>query len=318
MKRFVKKVIIFLIVLMPVWLVFPIVADPYNVFHTARVRDNGVEPAKNYIKMSYITANPDKFDAFIFGSSRVGALHPEKIEGVNCYNMTYSVGLPTEHLDNLKTMYAAGVKPKKVYVGVDVSTYTNDAETHLHDPIRMPYEYAKSHPLEFIEIYVDSAKAFRSVPTVLKHEASEKMVDVFYERGWSIDYSWKNMEKDAYVTESTGEAPDFMDQMDIQLGAISEMKELLEKNGAELIVFTLPMHEVTWRASVKRFEYKEFLKRLGEVTPYYDFGGMNEITNDTSKYVDPSHFNAEVGDMMIEIFNGGEPHEDGFGVLVGL
>ena len=32
--------------------------------------------------------------------------------------------------------------------------------------------------------------------------------------------------------------------------SLEEMKELLESNGGELVVFALPMHEVTWNAAV--------------------------------------------------------------------
>ena len=45
---------------------FCYVIDPFNVMHPLNIRDNGVEPNKNYIKITYILANPEKFDAFLF------------------------------------------------------------------------------------------------------------------------------------------------------------------------------------------------------------------------------------------------------------
>ena len=83
--------------------IIPIYIDPYNVFHINNVRDNGIEPNANIIKMNKILNEPDKYNAYLFGSSRVGAIHTENISDVNCYNMTYSEGLPQEHLDNIKT-----------------------------------------------------------------------------------------------------------------------------------------------------------------------------------------------------------------------
>ena len=36
-----------------------IAIDPYNVFHWSSVRDNGVEPNKNYVKTQYILHHPE-------------------------------------------------------------------------------------------------------------------------------------------------------------------------------------------------------------------------------------------------------------------
>ena len=73
-------------------LLFCLITDPYNVFHADAIRDNGVEANKNYIKMNYILKHPDKFDSYMFGNSHVSSIHVEKLEGVHCYNMTYSSG----------------------------------------------------------------------------------------------------------------------------------------------------------------------------------------------------------------------------------
>ena len=98
MKKFLVKASFFGIFCLLVGVAFPLWLDPYNVFHAAHIRDNGITPNKNYIKMTYLLSHPDTFDALLFGSSRVGAIHTEKISGLKCYNMTYSAGLPEEHL----------------------------------------------------------------------------------------------------------------------------------------------------------------------------------------------------------------------------
>ena len=88
-----------------------VLGDPYNVFHVDHIRDMGVEPNKNFIKMKYVLENKDKYDTFIFGSSRVGFLYFDTSPYEHYYNMSYSEGLPKEHLDNLKVLLAAGVQP---------------------------------------------------------------------------------------------------------------------------------------------------------------------------------------------------------------
>ena len=319
MKRFVIKCFIFAAFCALVSTVFPLIADPYNVFHAEDIRDNGVEPNKHYIKMTHLLDNEVDFDAYLFGSSRVGALHTEKLQGVKCYNMTYSEGLPAEHLENVRSLITAGKTIKRVYVGVDVASYTTSAESHLSDPIRMPYEYIQSDRLDFYRTYFDPAKAFRSLPTIMKNDPDPDFKEIFYKLGWAIDYDVENMADDAYVEDTIEDDADWEREMDYELTAIRKLKELCDGQGIELIIFTLPMHEVTYRSALKH-GYEDFLGGLKAITPFYDFSGINAISQDTSKYIDPSHFNAYVGDMMIDVLNGNEPEEKlakkGFGRYV--
>ena len=109
MKRFLIKLIPFFLWIFLLMVVVPVTIDPYNVFHVENIRDNGVEPNKNFLKTEYVIRHPEKFDAFLFGSSRVSSIHTDKIEGYRCYNMTYSEGVPKEHLDDLRAMLEGGL-----------------------------------------------------------------------------------------------------------------------------------------------------------------------------------------------------------------
>ena len=319
MKKFVIKCAIFALFCALVSTLIPLAFDPYNVFHVENIRDNGVEPNKHYIKMKHILENDVDFDAYLFGSSRVGALHTEKLEGVNCYNMTYSGGVPAEHLENVKSMIAAGKTIKRVYVGVDVASYITVYEEHFSDPIRMPYEYVQEHPLDFCLTYLDPAKVFRSLPTIIRNKPDPDFSDIFYNKGWAIGYDVPNMAGDAYVEDTIDEGSEWEEGLAATLSVIRELKEVCVSNGIELVVFTLPMHDVTYRSSLN-YGYEEFLTGLASITPYYDFSGLNPVTTATENYVDPSHFNAYVGDLIIDVLNGNEPEEKlakkGFGRYV--
>ncbi len=119
MKKFLLKTSIFAMYVLVLHIVLPFLIDPFNVFHFKNVRATGTEPNRNYIKMRYILTNPDKYDGFLFGSSRVGAIHTDKITDKRIYNITYSVGLPAEHLANLQTFRENGIIPQRIYIGVD-------------------------------------------------------------------------------------------------------------------------------------------------------------------------------------------------------
>ena len=63
MKKFLWKICPFILFILVLEIAIPMAVDPYNVFHWRQIRDNGVEPNSNYIKMEYILHNPDKFDS---------------------------------------------------------------------------------------------------------------------------------------------------------------------------------------------------------------------------------------------------------------
>ena len=112
MKKFIIKVLVFLIIVAIIPMTISYVVDPFNVFHALNIRDNGVEPNKNFVKMTYILSNPDKFDSYVFGSSRVGNIHVNNMWGYKAYNMTYSECLPKEILANVRTLVNNSIYPK--------------------------------------------------------------------------------------------------------------------------------------------------------------------------------------------------------------
>lgn len=320
MKKFVLKIILILLVVGIPSVVFPYTVDPFNVFHVANIRNNGCESNKNYIKMSYVLDHPDKFDAYMFGSSRVGAIHAERMNS-NCYNMTYSAGVPSEHLKNIQTFVSRGIFPDTIYIGLDSLAYTYFEEDHYSDPLRMPYEYITAHKAEFYSTYLNPALSIKSLPTILRHEFGQEADsnDVFYSYGWWCDYDNKTIDWTQKVEPSIGDTSDYEKNISIALKTISEIKELCDANGIDAIFFTNPMYCVTYEASVDA-GYHDFLKGLAQITDYYNFSGLNDVTENNSYYIDTSHYNAYVGDMIIDSICYDRTEEEllseGFGVYV--
>lgn len=318
MKKFIIKVFVWGSACVAFTLLFCMLVDPYNVFHPLDIRDNGVEPDKNYIKMVYILQNPQKFDSYMFGSSRVSSIHTEKLEGEKCYNMTYSSAVVWEHLDNVKTMIANNVKIKKIYVGLDSMAYTMNTRGREDDPLRQSYEYSKAHPLRFLLSHLDTANVFRSLNTSRKHKVNPEFGRIFYEYGWSMDYDLPGMDYyiGAWSQPSIGDSPDADVQFDKALDSVRELKSICDENDIELVVF---LHPVLFKAYIasKPQRYQEFMKELAQITDYYNFSGVNDITVDYSNYTDPSHYTAQIGDILINVFNNGEVdeklYEQGFG-----
>lgn len=297
---------------------FCAIIDPFNVMHVFAIRTNGVEPNKNFIKMTYVKENPDKFDSFLMGSSRVGSIHVENIPDAHCYNMTYSEGLPAEHLDNIKSFLDAGIVPRRIYMGVDSHSYTILPETHFEEGIRSSYEYLRAHKWNFAKLYWDPAVVITSpaFKNLLSGNVSIRTEDdSFYKYGWSTDYG------QTAVYNFAGEEPNIGDAKDIErtLQTMRDIADLCRNNGIELILFTNPMYSVTYEAALER-DYLVFLEGLASIAPFYNFSGYNQISTDSSNWLDTSHYKAEIGDLMIDCMCSGARYDhlykDGFGMYI--
>lgn len=314
MKRFIKKVIFFLLVCLFITIIPPLIIDPYNVFHWADIRNNGIEPNKNYIKTQYILHNPNKYDGFLFGSSRVGAIHVDKINDKKIYNMTYSSGTPAEHLESLKTFIEGGVNIDIVYMGIDSFSYTESPTKHYVQALRCPYEYIQNNPIEFIKLYLNPTLAVQSLETIVNSQGIDGY-EVFYHYGWWCDYDRQTSIDWATASPSIGVS----DLIPDTLQDIKEITDLCKKNNIELVVFTNPMYETTYLASLER-DYLYFLDSLAQITNYYNFSGINSVTTNTDNFIDTSHYNAYIGDMIINtLYNNivyDELYEQGFGWYV--
>lgn len=314
MKKFLKRISLFLGFCLLMSVIPSVAVDPFNVFHWRHIRSTQTETNKNYVKTRYILTNPEKFDTLLFGSSRGGAIHVENIPGARAYNMTSSDATPTENLDTIRTLLDGGVKLKKIYISVDSRSYTVDPEAHKSEPMRAPYRYLKEHPLAFARLYLD--------PTTLTgfyldgaNKPGKQDVEVFYRYGWWRDYG---LSPDPNLDQK-GPSIGPGDYLEPTLQAMADIVALCRERKVELVVFVGPMYKVTYQASVER-DFHTFLTRLAEITDYYNFSGLNGITTDGSNFVDNSHYTAEVGDRLLRAMTGGGVEEalyrQGFGWYV--
>ncbi len=298
MKRFFLKLSFLILPIALFFLLTPMLVDPFSVFHRKAVRRNGVEPNENFIKTAHVLDNKDKFDSFIFGSSRVGALHGENIKGYRAYNMTYSFGIPQEHLENIRTFLKAGIKIRMVLINVDEVCCAIDGKEHVTDPMHRPYP-ADGDFLSFYSMYMKPEIVLQSLPIILKsnYDDEEDWRKNFYENGWWIGYDMDT----GFKFVETDSAPDGLQYYfyPVALEALREIERLCSENGIELIIFSSPMYSYQFRLSA-RAGYLTFLEELAEVSPYYNFSCINPITTDDSNYLDPSHYKAQIGDLILE------------------
>ena len=127
MKKFLLKnfLLFFVAIFIPLALRYHY--EAFNVFHwkNLRILESAVDGNENVVKTQYIIHNPQRFNAFILGSSRIGHLPQDALpshleeKNLNWFNMTYTEGFPQENYETLKSFLKNKIKIEAVLLGFD-------------------------------------------------------------------------------------------------------------------------------------------------------------------------------------------------------
>ncbi len=316
---------VFLLCALATFCIYPLTnvcLDKYGLFQTpvngcVRVFN---EPNKNFLKARFIRNNPEAFDSFLFGSSRAGKIDVQRIPDGRYYNMSYSEGLPGEHLENIKLFLRSGVKIRNIAIGLDDFSFQMDPAEHSNQPMRLAHYGTRYNPRSWLAHYW--YYLFLKIRLVDFRQSLEKEgIELFLTgASRSSDEYEANIDKDleTYVHLPKFSVPHSYkgDRSEETIAEIREIVEIARENGVHLKVFINPVHHVTYLD--KDFEaFLNFKKMLAEVTDFYDFSGLNSITMDNANFYETSHYRQKIGDLLVEhLFLGREPAQDGFGRLV--
>ena len=273
----------------------------------------------------YVFRRPGEFDSFLFGSSRTSQIDVSKIPAGKFYNMSYSVGLPAQHLAILKAFLKKGMKIKYVVIGLDDFCFNRsrpEAENNLirimHPEAEGPgrlkifFTYFFRKP-ERLELSLWKKRVFRQDLKAAFPLSHEGLV-----LGWS--------DRDRLI-EQTGK-PDFEyrinkyeplvyneKKFDDAFRAIEELIHLAQDHDFKIIFFINPLYDQIYINNAQPLFAAK--RRLANLTDYYDFSGFNTITTNPLNYYDRSHYRFGVGRMITDrIFGDDKNTPDGFGILV--
>lgn len=326
MKKFLLKLLIFTLLLTAIFAPVNMVIDPYNIFHFDDPKDNGVEPNKNFIKTKYMLRHHENFDSLVFGSSRAGFLNVEEIPDGTYYDMSYSEGVPAEHVETLKTLIKGGFVPKNILVMVDDISCFVDPVTHQNTLYRVPYPTGGPISwLEFYARYCDLITTYDSLYVMREYKKAGKVDPDFGERfrrtgTERLDKVPEFDGTDGAGNEIPGYAADYYSlRLEESLQDMRELKELCEKYGINLTVVTNPLYCKTYEVACEN-GYLDYLYGLADVCDYVNFSSLSNVTKECGNYYEASHFTPYVGWAMTEIvYNGFEDEllkSQGFGYPV--
>lgn len=290
--------------------------DPFNVFHWKDIRFIAVAPNKNFIKTKLILSQPNKYNAFLFGSSRIGTMPPVSLpktfngKTLNWYNMTYATGIPKEQLETIKTFVKNGVKIDLAVVQFDELSMYVSAEKHKKENITMPYQIYERNKLLFFLPYIKTKCEMPLIKSIMNYDKSEHIKDKkdFYEFG---SYG-AEMEIDDISNLNEPEDPEKFKPDDTwsytEINSHKDIEELVDfcdKNSINLILLTTPLYHATYRVAVNK-GYFDFLKKVAQKCEFYNFSSINNCTKDHRYYLECIHYRPALGVILEKLLFGTE------------
>lgn len=302
-KKFLLKCFLIFFVI-SVFIVPNVFFDTFNVFHWQNIRFTTAEPNKNFVKTQYIVHNPQKFNAFIFGSSRVGNipkdLLPKDLNGksLRWYNMTYSEGIPKEHFLSLQTFLKNGVDVKMVILAFDnISMYASISD-HKSQLLRLPFQVYEENKFRFYKPYLTDRPHVTIIKDILLYQKFKHNDDFenFYSYGTgNTDFSLtENPNMERYVSMHPNgvytEKDSYKDLEDIA--------ELCKMHKIKLILISNPIYETTYKDAVDA-GYFDLLRKVAQKCGFYNFSSLNFYTKNPQYYFESSHYRPALG-LIIE------------------
>ncbi len=315
-KKWTISVFLSIVILVAAVVSVNVVVDTYGIFRTDFSRQV-VPPNINFVKIKYLLQNKNKFDSFIFGSSRVSYINEEKITNGRYYNMFYAEGVPEEHLANIRFLLKNGVSIKNLMIGLDEFSPVIDPKNHLNSLLVQPYPGVSGKKLQnfYGEYFFRLDKFIPELEDYIRHnyarhnspEESRIFFDMHGTGRILVPALDAQIERhvQAHIDDKKFLEP-FLRAGDNNENALVAMQEIVafaKKNGINLTVFINPIHKTTY-LSANLSLFASFKKKLAAITDYYDFSGLNSITTNNYYYYEASHFRLFVGDMMLKFMLG--------------
>ncbi|MDU8885480.1 hypothetical protein RXV94_04850 [Yeosuana sp. MJ-SS3] len=318
MTQLLRQLLLFSLLILITVAVYNIVIDPYGVIR-GDMSKQFTTPNERYLKVKHVIQNPNLYNSYFFGSSRVSFINTKKINDNNTwYNLSYSAGVPGDFLYDLKTMKKNGVCIENLVIGIDDLSYYIDPQIHLTQDLRKPFKNRFNPLIEYISLIpsIEFIKT-RELRKKLRFQGFYDIYDSGVSHFLGKD-GWIERHPEAHINDPKFLVPKwdedlYKSRIEPALDEIKAIILICKQENIDLTFFFTPLHVQTYLKQHFK-DYSEFLLQLSQLTSFYDFSGINAITIDNYNYYETSHFRPFIGDMMLDRLFREERSE--FGVLV--
>jgi len=273
-----------------------------------------------FLKMHYLLERQAEYDSLILGSSRVNRGFSEAdlsdALGGKWLKLAYPAGVPADHLHNLRVLFNHEHKIKRVLLTLDdFAIYSRPDRTN--DYFYRLYPTTLKGWLHFYKFYL-----FKK-PNDFEYEVLRGKVKLKKNRWFNRSQAAiepPSLSEEELKKLKSGEAVAWFmarDQtvMKQVLTDIQLISDLCSENNAQLTIMVTPRFYKTllWR------DYNvlaEFKRGLVKISPFYDYGSMNEVSLSVDYWIDTSHFVRFVGKLVAQFIAGKSVSSLGVDALV--
>ena len=274
---------------------------------------------ERYVKMKFLLTKEHwkRYDTFIFGCSRVQKMDPGVVS-LKAYNLGDSYSMPQDCLRQLQLLLAHGAQIRTVYLGIDDYSYYRGYEKKQ----QKFYDFlTKEDRLAYwkywLRLLITPATISRAVREMYKSRVGkERRYDTFIETNGMLLMPARielKIEKapeayiermaDAYRKPFTVEPESYEDVRRECLQTMSAIKEICDQHSIRLVVFFNPLYRLHYMLdNVEKMN--AFKKELVQITPFYDFSGINYVTRNAYFWYESAHPRAFICDKMLDLVAG--------------
>lgn len=305
-KKFTYSFIISFITIIMIIISFNYYFDPDAIFRQNKQIYYG-PISDRYAKTSYILKNKEKYNTFIWGSSRVQKMDAF-ILNTRSYNMGATSGGVEDCLRGLKIFVNNRIKIENVYLGIDNFSYKYDNEKDIRSFHTTPYSEVKLKNIEYLMKAALKKPDYDKIKVYSCIENTELIENYLISSGKLMvpNLVEKNIEKSTkdYVYNEKFKKPLYVDDknehIDSTISIIKEIKQICDDNNINLVVFFNPVHITSYLKDDIEISNR-FKKELANITDFYDFNYINFITVNNYFWYETSHPRYFVCDWQLKV-----------------
>lgn len=287
---------------------------PSNLFFT---------PNSIYVKLSHVIRNKNKYDSFLFGSSRAGTIDVRHILNGKYYNMFFFCGIPQEWLKSVQLMLENRICIKHIVIALDEFSFKVFPEARRNEP---HFRLFPTTPEEKVCFYLSYLFERPSLADLMKRTSEITSSGIRYDFGDTGNFFMQQKEKTIEMDPEKHRTDDAFNslfentpnnRMKPLLDELNHILRICKENHITVTVFMNPSHIHSYLKQDIR-QLNRFKVKLAHITDFYDFCMLSPLIADNYNFYDSFHFRPHVGDIILsKIFhypNVSVP--DGFGIQV--
>lgn len=264
---------------------------------------------ERFLKMRYLLADDhyEKYRNYILGSSRVLKMDPNIIDK-ETYNLGVSGGMTEDYVMQIRSLLQNGAKIDNIYLGLDDFSCWRSYEGIIKGINWLPYPVSVKEVIDFYNNYLFNIQIIKNGKFTIEEgnlviKSGEYILDDEIEQ--EIETFPQRYVMASKFREVSPAIVNVEDDREFQrcIQNLREIDQLCKENHINLTVFFNPIHAYSYlNEDIVRLN--RFKKEIVQITPFYDFSGINYVTINNYFWYETTHPRAFICDKILDIVSG--------------